>query len=75
MKFRYKECTDCASKNNNINASDANSVKKKPQSIIDASNLDTACDEASQKYSTSKNIDASFKEEDKRKNEDDFDFF
>ena len=49
MKLRCKECADRTLSNINTNVSDANSVKNKPQSMIDTSNLDDTCDEASQK--------------------------
>ena len=45
-----------------MSSSDSSSIKNKPQSMIDPSNLDATCDEASQKYSMSKNLDATFKE-------------
>ena len=80
IKLWYKESA-CWTLNNSImSTSKDNSVKNKPQSIIvvsnlDASNIDDACDEASQKHNTSKNIDTIFKEVDKSENEDGFDLF
>ena len=66
---------DLTLNNASMNVSDDNSGKKKPQSIIDMSNVDATCNESRKKENMPKNLETSFKQVNKSENENGFDLF